>query len=287
MALVLTLTVIVLITAMVIEFSYGVYVNTNALYNWQTAQRLSFVAKSAIQLTSTTLSENHKLYPYSYPGIFMMSHPNLFEEFEGVVSSKIEDEDSKFHLNSLVYPNGRLNEKAYLSLIRLLHFLEVNTDLADRIVDWIDPDKESRIEDSEYGAKNGFLDSVDELLIIPGIDQTTFDKLQPYITIYGSGLININGAEIPVLVSLGEAISGEIAERIIHYREITPFENPGDILKVAGFETIGQALMGQITVKGTAFRVTTTATEGDIRRRIESLLEMTGSRPTIKYWKET
>jgi len=128
---------------------------------------------------------------------------------------------------------------------------------------------------------------VDELLIIPGIDQTTFDKLQPYITIYGSGLININGAEIPVLVSLGEAISGEIAERIIHYREITPFENPGDILKVAGFETIGQALMGQITVKGTAFRVTTTATEGDIRRRIESLLEMTGSRPTIKYWKET
>jgi general secretion pathway protein K len=286
MALVLTLMVIVLITAMVVEFSYGVYINTSALYNWQTAQRLSFVAKSAIQLTAKILSENSMLSIYTYPGIFMISHKNPFEDFEGIVSSRIEDENSKFNINSLVYPNGLLNETAYSSFVRLLHLLEIKPSMADRIVDWIDPDKEPRTEDSEDGSKNGFLDSVDEILLIPGIDKGSFDKLLPYITIYGNGLININGAEIRVLMSLSDSIDREMAERIVRYRELNPFENPGDIFKVAGFETIGQSLMGRITVKGTAFHVTSTATEGDIKRMIESLLEMTGGSPTIKYWKE-
>src|SRR5512139_1596351 len=40
MALVLVLMIVALITAMVVEFAYGVYVNTNALNNWQTSQKL-------------------------------------------------------------------------------------------------------------------------------------------------------------------------------------------------------------------------------------------------------
>ena len=44
MALVLTLLVVAILSGMVVEFAYGVYISTNALHNWQTAQRLSLAA---------------------------------------------------------------------------------------------------------------------------------------------------------------------------------------------------------------------------------------------------
>jgi general secretion pathway protein K len=39
-ALVVTLLAVAIITAMVVEFSYGVYTGTNNLYNWRDSQRL-------------------------------------------------------------------------------------------------------------------------------------------------------------------------------------------------------------------------------------------------------
>ncbi len=55
MALVITLLVLVLLTAMVVEFSYGVYTGTNNLYNWRDAQRLSLMAKSGVSVTARIL----------------------------------------------------------------------------------------------------------------------------------------------------------------------------------------------------------------------------------------
>ena len=47
-ALVVVLLALVLLTAMVVEFSYGVYTGTNDLYNWRDSQRLSVMAKSGV-----------------------------------------------------------------------------------------------------------------------------------------------------------------------------------------------------------------------------------------------
>ena len=68
----------------------------------------------------------------------------------------------------------------------MLKALNLKADIADRIVDWIDPDAEPRLRDSENSAKNGYLDSIDELLLIPGIDRESYERLVPYVTIYGS-----------------------------------------------------------------------------------------------------
>ncbi|MFZ6017061.1 MAG: hypothetical protein ACOYU0_05530 [Nitrospirota bacterium] len=67
MALVLVLMVLVIITAMIIEFSYGVYTGTGALYNWQSSQRLSLMAKSGIQVSFESISDMNASYPYTYP----------------------------------------------------------------------------------------------------------------------------------------------------------------------------------------------------------------------------
>lgn len=285
-ALVLTLVVLAVLTALIVEFSYGVYVSTNSLYNWQALQKLSITARSALRLAAKAVSDN--LGKYSY------THPDLIKNFNGVpfpvdretASVWVEDEGSRFNVNSVVFPNGTLNEQAYNSFLRLLKALELETGIADRIVDWIDPDSAPRLGDSERGVKSGYLDSIDEILLIEGIDGKTYERLLPYVTIYGNGLINVNSAPEPVLMSLSDAIDREMAGRIARFRQDSPFERPEQVLRVAGFDAIGTSLMGRITVKGAVFHITAVVKAGDIRKTVESVLEISGGAATVRYWRE-
>jgi general secretion pathway protein K len=287
MALVVTLLALVLITAMVVEFSYGVYTSTNSLYNWRDSQRLSVMAKSGITVSVRTLTDLLSRYTYSYPGSLELPIENPFEDFNGIISVRIEDENSKFNINSIISSNGLLNETAFNSFKRLLDLLSIEEKIAERVADWIDPDNEARIPDSEVNTKNTYLYSIDEILLINGIQREDYDKLLPYITVYGDGLININGAEKPVLRCMAEGITDELAQRVIDYRKFKPFEEVVDIYKVAGFETvIGQSLMGQITVGGKNFYIRSTASSGGIKRIIEAVFNMSGSSKLIRYWKE-
>ncbi|MBA4372455.1 MAG: hypothetical protein C0402_06290 [Thermodesulfovibrio sp.] len=288
MALVLTLMVVTLVTAMVVEFAYGVYVSTSALHNWQTSQQLSLAARSATQLGSRLIVEKKALEPnYTYPGVFETSQKIPFEELEGTISIRIEDEAARFNINTLVYATGAVDRNyAYPAFIRLLKALELKPDIADRIVDWIDPDNIPNLQGAEDEAKNGYLDSMDELLTIPGIDKETFERLQPYVTIYGSNVININTAGVPVLRSLPGDIDKSMAENIVHYRELTPLQIPTDILKVAGFKTVGNTMLGRFNVYSNTFRIIATATSGDIKRIIESVVAISGTSRSVLYWRE-
>ncbi|MDP2167881.1 MAG: type II secretion system minor pseudopilin GspK [Thermodesulfovibrionales bacterium] len=284
MALVLVLMVIAIITALVVEFAYGVYINTSSLANWQAGQRLSLASRSAVRLAAKTIAEKAEGRKYTYPGFIELSYENPLEA-GGAVLIRAEDENSKFNINTVIYPNGKLNKEAYDSLMRLLGALELDPGIAGRVADWIDPDSEPRLTDSEDEAKNAPLNSVDEILLIRSIDREAYAKLQPYITIYGSGAININGADVLVLMSLSEGIDREMAGRVVGYRDVTRFESPGEISKVAGFEgDLGIYLMGKITVKGSVFRIISTAVSGDIKRTIEAVVDLG---EVVKYWKET
>jgi len=291
MALVITLLVVAILTAVVVEFAYGVYISTNALHNWQTAQRLSLAAKSATRLGARLITANNSLYSYTYPGQMEIFQKIPFDEIDGTILLRIEDENSKFNLNALVRPNGTPNNDVYAALQKMLKALNLKADIADRVVDWIDPDSEPRLRDSENSAKNGYLDSIDELLLIPGIDGESYERLVPYVTIYGFmqgshvAKININGAAIPVLMSLAEGINADVATRIVRYREATPFATERDISAVIGNE-IYTAISGDIVIKGTAFRVLATAQTGNIKRIIESVIDISGSSRVIRYWKE-
>ena len=294
-ALVVTLLALVLITALVVEFSYGVYISTNNLYNWRDSQRLSIMAKSGVNVSSKFVSDMLIKYDtYSYPGYIELPVENPFEDFNGTVLVRIEDENSKFNINSLVPDNQSVNESdensPYNSFKRLLECLSLDEKIADRIVDWIDKNSEAGLPDAEISAKNSYLVSVDELLLINGINRKDYDKLLPYITVFGDRtlpLINVNGAEAPVIMSLSGSITEEDAKRIIKYRENTPFQKESDITKVAGFDGAkGQSLMNKITVQGENFYIKSTAASGGVKRIIETVLEISKSNTAIKYWKE-
>ncbi|MEK6528736.1 MAG: type II secretion system minor pseudopilin GspK, partial [Nitrospirota bacterium] len=239
-ALVITLLIVTLLIGLAVEFAYEVYVDSASLSNWHNAQKASLIAKSGQALSYTYIKETVHL-PHTYPGETDLRIEKDFGP-DTVLTVKIEDEDSKFNINSIIYPAGQTNEDALSSLKKLLEYLNINPDVALSIADWIDPDHEPRLSKSEDHAKNSYLWSVDELKLIPGVDKKTHETISPYITVYGDKLtykININTAKLPVIVSLNNDMTEALAKKIIDYRQSTPFTRGSDVQNVSGMESIG------------------------------------------------
>lgn len=291
-ALVLTLVILVVLTAMVTEFAYGVYMTNASLYNWRDSQRLSLVASSGVTLAVKNLIEVEKLTNYTYPGKAELGLGGIVGDYNGAVGLRVEDENSKFNINSVVWPNGELNERAYQSFRRLLARFGVDESVADMVADRIDSDAEERLPGSEDGEKNGYLESPSELFLIEAVSREDAEKLLPYLTVYGlegpaSDTVNINTASAPVIMSLGEDISEELAQRVVSYRDLSPFESPGQLTKVAGFEgQLGQSLMGRVAVKAVNFSITAEAEENGVKRSINTVVAIRGSSTLIRYWME-
>jgi type II secretory pathway component PulK len=285
-ALIVTLLLISILTGLVVDFVYDVYIDTSSLSNWSNAQKASLIAKSGQNLSTLYLDDikNEKYtdqHDFEMPiGQYLGANIDL--------TIKIEDENSKFNVNSIITERGDTNDKHLPSLKKLFEYLNINPDLSLVIADWIDPDIEPRLADSEDNAKNSFLWSVDELKLIEGIDEKTFDLISPYITVFGDfnldNTVNINTADIPVLVCLVEDMTETLAQNIIEYRKDSPFEYSSDVQRVSGMESsIVILLAGKTSSKSKFFRVTTTSTVNGITRVIESVMDTSMK---VHFWRE-
>lgn len=286
LALILTLMLLTILTAMIIEFSYGVYITTVSLNNWQQAQRLYYASKSGIAIAIKTISEIPQTELYRFTNGTTIPISEFFDKFSGNITITLIDENSKFNLNSIINENQTLNNEAYNFFKRLLKNLELNEVLADYLADWIDKDREPRYSDSEENAKNSYLESIDELLLIKGYNQSVFLKLQPYITVYeidkgNPQLININTASELIIISLAEGITTELAQRIILGR---PFENVSSIEKVAPGLGLNPT---KVTVTPVNFRIISIAEENKVKRVIDCVVQIKRKSNTIRYWKES
>lgn len=101
-------------------------------------------------------------------------------------------------------------------------------ELAASIIDWRDGDSELSIplgsaEDSyyrylryPYEAKDAEFQTLQEILLVKGMDNNIFEKIKDYITIYGNGRININTTSKEVLLALG--LNEGIVDKILSFR---------------------------------------------------------------------
>jgi general secretion pathway protein K len=284
-ALVVTLLALVLITAMVVEFSYGVYTGTNSLYNWRDSQRLSVMAASGVNVIARFMKETANREDYKTQSEIEMPVANPFEDFNGTITVRIEDENSKFNMNALVFSNGYQNTAVYHSFQGLLETLSLDKKIADRVVDWIDQNNEAMLADSEAGAKNAALNSTDELLLINGISRKDYDTLLPYVTVDKERehlMININSAKKPIIMCLADGIDERLAQQIIDHRKITPFESSGELDNIIGTGKISPQIL--IKFNGTLFSVKSIASSDGVKRIIETVIDT--DRNTISYWKE-
>ncbi len=142
------------------------------------------------------------------------------------------------------------NDLLVETLRMLFELRGADEEAVDAILDWIDPDEDSRPDGAEseyyqrleipFSAKNAPLDSVEELLLIKGMTPELFfgdpDKgqvpLTELLTVSGSprGQINPNTAGVELLQALGEALGQpQLAEVIVEEREYTPLSSDDQI----------------------------------------------------------
>jgi len=276
-ALIITLLLISILVGLVVNFVYEVYIDSSAVSNWSNAQRASYIAKSGQNIAAGFIKQIN-LYPNTTIREIALPVARDFGPGSTLIVT-VEDENSKININKIT------DEQTFNSLKKLFEYLKINPDLVLIIADWRDPDSDPKLPDSEDFAKNGPLWSVDELKLISGIDGEVFDKIEPYVTVADPMIIwkiNLNTAELPVLISLSEDMSETLAERIIAYRNDTPFENLTDVSSVIG-ETVWSQISVIAKLKSDVFRVMTRATVNDIPRIIESVID---TKAKIYFWRE-
>ncbi len=121
----------------------------------------------------------------------------IWQEEEFLVG--LVDEDRKLPLN--------LAEVSHLQ--RLIELVQPGgadaAAVAAAIVDWREDGTTpgSPCDGRTPACHNDVFESVDELRLVPGMTAELFEALRPYVTVYGSGLVNINTASEHVLGALG------------------------------------------------------------------------------------
>lgn len=135
----------------------------------------------------------------------------------------LADEERKININKAGMP-------ALERLFRKVAGLDETSaqELAASVIDWRDGDSQLSIplgsaEDIDYRnlphpyeARDQNFEILDELLLVNGMSQDLFEKIKDYVTIYGSGKININTVPRAVLLSLG--LDNGIVDDIMSFR---------------------------------------------------------------------
>ncbi len=275
--LILVLLILAALMALAVDFAYGVYVNISGIHNMQVMEKLSIEGSSLIG---------------SSAGPFLQSLQQGDIPLDGqdlqiplgdgtTVLFQAGDENAKFNVNTLIDQNGDLNRDAYDSFKRLLKGLNLDETIADKVAGWINPEALPAAGGEGGNVKNGYLTSTAELGLL--IDKASYDTLKNYVTVFGDGLVDINSATAPVLMSLSDDVSEDLAARIIERRKLEPFKNIGELSQVAGFEKLGMELAPRITATSSAIGIRASASKEGITRIVEGVLDSSGK---VLYWRE-
>ena len=207
----------------------------------------------------------------------------------GATVCGLVDEDRKLNLN---VSDGESN----LRLLKILGAAEDEDEamlIANAIVDWRDADSgyqhpEYGAEDDDYDdlvkpyvAKDAPYEALEELLLVKGIKRPIFDKIRPFVTIYGKGGVNLNTVGREVLVAMG--VTETLADKILAYRAgadkkpltsddlyfTSPEAAPAEIERIVPIDAAEQVALDNLVGTG-AFRTASTFFEVISRAKLDS-----------------
>ncbi len=257
-ALLLTLLVLSLLVALILEFD----VEARREYRDAAAFRDNFkatvLARASVQAARGVLQQD--FIKDKQTGQFFDALTDIwafpisnYVIGDGVLSAQIEDERGKLNLNDLAAGGDPLAKKTkVLRFKRLFELVQVNPDLVDAIVDWVDQDEVPEASGAEgpyyqtlhpsYRAANAPLQTLLELRLIKGMTPDLIEKLSKVATVYpqeGESRVNVNTAPLLVLQALDPRITQGVASDIIQAR---PFKTIQDLDRVSSFEAVGKEL---------------------------------------------
>ena len=287
-ALVTALMIVAITAAVAVQIAFAHQVWFRQMENVADRDATDWLRRGALHWASLALLEDAKQNSTDHLGeSWAMGLPTLPVE-GGSIRVSIEDAQGRFNLNSVTNP-------ASLQLLsNLLGVLQLNPQLANAVLDWVDSDSIASAGGAEdvdylnlnppYRAANRPMASVDELRLIRGFDAKTAAALLPYVTVLplATNDINVNTASPVVLAALVPGLDLLTAQRIAENRSETPYKTVADFTaKLPRGLTPPTAGM---VVKTDFFLVTLDTSIGRHERRTEALLQRLSNQTTDWIW---
>lgn len=201
----------------------------------------------------------------------------VFEVAGGALEVRIQDLERRFNLNAV--SGERQGAQNAARLKRLLTTLEIDANLADRWIDWVDDDHDVTafgVEDAERllgdpprRAANQRAAHVSEFAVATGLEPAAFEGLRPHVTVLPVRdlEVNVNTANEIVLGALAPNFpAGRALALVGEEREIAKVE---DI--TAAHPELGEAV-AVLTVQSQYFRVQVRAEVDGARSELTSLV---------------
>ncbi len=222
----------------------------------------------------------------------------------------VQDESGKINLNMV-------GEEQFRQLCDVIGIPKQDADIiTDSLLDWKDADSDRHPNGAEdeyyqslnppYAAKNGKLDTVEELLLVRGVTPDFFyghsEKtpdgsviykygLSRYLTVYSNtNAVNVNYAPVQVLMSI-PGMTPQMAQMIYERRKVKPFLNVTEITQQLPI-TLGAGSMPFLSTNRTNTYTLTAAAHREnskVRRVIRAVVTVPTNDPTryrIIYWNE-
>ncbi len=299
-AIILVVWVMVILVAIVGEFSYSMRTEIDIIRNFKEEEEAYQMALAGIETAKMEIilseKEQSKVYLNDEGILLFVKEEDGESERKGTLGKGnfeyiIIDEDSKININKAA--SGQMK---YVFEESGVDISDVDT-IVDSIEDWRDRNELHHLNGAEedyyrslanpYSCKDGKFDALEELLLVKGMTNEIFNGskveededddeeekdykgVKQYLTVFDSEMININTATTVVL----EAVFGiEIANSIIQQREDGPISNP-----IRG---------GKISSSFFTIVSTGTNTDGTIKRSVKAVIHKKNNTVETVFWSD-
>jgi general secretion pathway protein K len=209
-----------------------------------------------------------------------------------LVSGAIADAQGRFNLNNLVV-GGKASQADVDIFRRLLASQGASPDLADAVVDWIDPDSEiagfGGAEDSfylslpkPYRAANQPMQQADELYLVHGFDPKLVARLRPLVTaLPARTAINANTAPEAVLAAMFPDVPAAKIATFAARRRTQPAKSREEAASLLG---IALAPAG-LEVKSAFFEITVAVAQDDVQLATDALVRRADNGASAIIWR--
>ena len=313
-ALITTMMIIALLVAVVVEFNRIAIADINVSNNFRDEKRILFITISGVNVikemlrldglyskSDTLLEEWAKSRSYFDSATSMLG--------EARVEGSIVDENGKIDVNSLINDKGKFDNAQKVIWERLLSQQRFSLTEEERntiihsVKDWIDGDDEitgiygaedSFYQGKGYHCKDAPLNNLEEMLSINGVTKDIFygnqykKGIRSCFTVYGGRAININTAPVPVLMTLSNDMTEEMAMEMDAFRRDDAnkpqLNNKLWYKKVLHVETLLPEKL--LCVSSNFFTVHIRGALRDSCKEIRTVISRSNNDTDIVYWRE-
>lgn|SRR3990167_7337915 len=211
--------------------------------------------------------------------IDVMPTASPVDEVEGYkIGSQIDDMQARFNLNNLSDFDAQADFKRLIRLLDQKVSDQAATNIARSVAFWIQTSPSSDDQyyldlPRPYHAAHRLMFNMSELNLVRGMTPSLFQALSPYITALPEQTkINVQTAEVPVLMMLSPGMRLETAKKIIEWRSKTPFLSTTQFLGLSFIKNLGIS-PEKITVTSDYFLVTSIVSIENQRLLLYTLCE--------------